>query len=220
MTWDAGTDLVLTVSAPDGPRGGGALTVYAPATGKLDGHLDPVGPAAAPVALAAGDGRVFVGGGRGADGGPLACWDPADGRRLWLDDPALGGRQGALAYRDGLLYGITGRGLLYAFDVGRREVVGRRALESRLWSGRGRLAWSGDCLYAGSGRAVLRVDPADLDVTVLADDLDGKWVGGRPGLGVDGDGNLYTLRGTTLLRISGHERRPGPAPLVPAGNGR
>ncbi len=202
MAWDAGTDLVLTVSAPDGPRGGGALTVYAPATGKLDGHLDPVGPAAVPVVLAAGAGLVFVAGARGPDDGPLACWDPVDGRRVWLADPGLGG-QGALAHRDGLLYGITGRGLLYAFDVDRREVVGRRALDRRLWSGRGRLAWSAGCLYAGSGRAVLQVDPSDLEVTVLADELDGKWVGGRPGLGVDGDGNLYTLRGTALLRISG-----------------
>ncbi len=127
----------------------------------------------------------------------LAALDLATGELLWREVPLPGvATIRHVEYLDGLLYAYTGDGRVFSYDPRTREVVDEVSVggagEVEAWRGR---------LFAATGDAVLELDPATLQPTVLASCLAGGWHN-EPQLAIDaGEAMLYTLDGRRLARL-------------------
>lgn len=202
MAWDQDNDLVLVGVAAD-QAGGGSLSIYDPATGRLRSYLDPCGPGEAVHAVAPGSGLAYLAGARSAAAaGHLACWDPVAGERLWTRDPWPGEAPSALAFGEGLLYAITRAATFLVFDTESQEIIHRAALSPGVWPGPGKLTWvSSRCIYGASRNAIIKIEPGTFRLSVLASNLNGQWVGGRACLAVGAAGEIYTLRDRALTCV-------------------
>lgn len=199
--WDSARGLLLMASEND-TAGGGSLAAYDPAESKLWLHTNPLDAFQAIRAVAVSDGDCVIGGwNRYADGprGEVACIDPVSGTVRWRCDPRLGGGISTLAVLPTVVVGVSMNARLFALDRTTGRLLDSRDV-SGLVPGMTRMELVDGRLLVGSDDAVFAVD-SDLSITVVADHLAGEWYSG-PSLSADPSGNIYTLSGRNIVRLT------------------
>lgn len=194
ITYVAGADVLAVATSAD-RRGGGALHLVGRRDGRVTSHIDVLDRAQQPTGLAAVDHRVLVGGSGSSPS--LVCWDARADREVWrVDDVADdAGALAGMAVVGDRLVALGSSGLALTVDVDDGRVLATR----RIGDSGGRMVALGDRAYATDGDRVFALDPEDLAVETIAEDLGGVFWG-RPDLGTDGR-DLLVVAGRDLMRL-------------------
>lgn len=182
---------------------GGSLALFDLRTHAID-RYDTIVPDQSISALTANDDLVYLGSEIYADGVPsvakeaqIAAFD-LDSRRVlwrWIPFPGLGGYADLLV-NGHTLYGLTNTRTLFVADLRNRTIERSYRLDGAV----GQLVLRRGVVYGVTGTQLFRLD-ATGPTTVLGG-LAGYWYN-EPQLTLDqGSGDLFTIRGTHLVRIN------------------
>jgi outer membrane protein assembly factor BamB len=203
LAHSAVTDRLLIGTSPDYGKVGGALASYDLKTGELDVHRNVVeGHAIGGVAADPQAPLAYLGSEAPAAGGPaaaLATFDLRRGIKIAEVRPIDGALAiPSLAVHDGVVYGSTSAGLVFALDPRTQRVLATRQAAAKTVD----LVVVAGTLYGVSHSRLFRIRPRTLELTVLVDDLAADpasfalLAAGRSGR------DLFTITGRDLLRIT------------------
>ncbi|RVX40036.1 hypothetical protein EDD27_2423 [Nonomuraea polychroma] len=201
------TGLIVMSTQPEPGHPNGALDVYDPRTGKLDTYR-PIVERQTVFSLTARLGTVYMGTstqeGLGAPPvtttAKLAAFDLRTRKVRWEIEPVAGAKAvTSLKHTPLALYGITDGGVLFEYDLRRREVT--RTLQ--VCDRGGDLVLAGLHAYTSDEDAVYKIDLVRFTSRTLVDGLASDWFGGGSRLNIDPSReSLYCLKGRNLIRIA------------------
>jgi DNA-binding SARP family transcriptional activator/streptogramin lyase len=189
---------------------GNEVAVVSPDTNKIVARV-PVGPS--PTLIREGDGSVWVG---DRQDRTVTQIDPESGRVI--STMGIGFRPDDLAARDGAVWAVNREeGVLGKLTYG--DISDR--FERRGFAGFGRMAVDDEAVWLGSGKTLIRVDPATGRVVTRADvpvDVDGVAVRADAVWAVSGAGTVLRIdRDTGAVRdrisIATNHNVPSPYPM-------
>jgi outer membrane protein assembly factor BamB len=191
---DPSVDRILVSTSSDF-TGGGALVVFARASGEIRAYENPFGPDENVRTVAAVDGVAVIAGSRGG----FAAFDLAAGTRLWDLDHFRADHVASLTAHAGSVYGITLGGTIFTLTTG-----GRIRREHARAGGRASVrlcARPGVGLFGASTSELFSIDPISCEARVLVDGLSTLTFNG-PHLSIDENGDVYVLAGVDVLQVS------------------
>ncbi|ACQ81845.1 hypothetical protein Bcav_3603 [Beutenbergia cavernae DSM 12333] len=202
LTLDPRRRLLLAATSPDYGRVGGTLAIYDLESSDLDVHRDiVVGHAIVSTAVHVGHGLAFAGSERPttAQSATVAVLDLATREKVGELVPVPGAASiPHLLVHDGVLYGTTNAGVLFAADPRTGEVTAT----AEVAKGRVDLVSAGDALYAVSHQRLMRITPGTLEVDVVVDSLAADPTSFPMVAYDEEDGRLYTITGRNLVQVT------------------
>ncbi|SCF03686.1 DNA-binding beta-propeller fold protein YncE [Micromonospora coriariae] len=207
LAYDEATGLIAMTTQPEPGHLNGTLALYAPRTGRFDTYR-PVVERQSLYAVTCRAGVAYLGTNiqEGLGLPPvtttarLAAFDLRSRRLCWQVEPMPGAKViPGLAHTALAVYGITDSGVLFEYDLLRRQVtrttkVGARGADLHIVR---RVAYTTD------GNAVHKIDLVTFTVTTIVDGLTGEWFGAEPKLALDPSRRaLFGLKERNLVRIT------------------
>jgi hypothetical protein len=207
LAYDQATGLIAMTTQPEPGHVNGTLALYAPLTGAFEVHR-PVVDRQSLYGVTCRAGIAYLGTNiqEGLGLPPvtttarLAAFDLRTRKVLWQLEPVPGAKViPGLAHTELAVYGVTDAGVLFEYDLVRREVtrtvkVGARGSELHV---------TGRVAYTADGDAIYKIDLVTLGVTTVVSGLAGEWFGGEPKLALDPSRRaLFTVRNRNLVRVA------------------
>ncbi|WP_329521986.1 WD40 repeat domain-containing protein [Spirillospora sp. NBC_01491] len=204
---DRTTGFIVMSTQPEPGQTNGALSLYDPRTKAYETHR-PVVDRQSLYGVTCRGGVAYLGTNvqEGLGLPPvtttarLAAYDLRRRRLLWQVEPVPGAKVvPGLAHTEHAVYGVTDNGMLFEYDLSKREVTRTVKVAARC----GDLHIAGRAAYTTDGKAVYKIELRTLRVTAITEGLAGEWFGGEPKLALDPSHRaLYGVRARNLVRIA------------------